>query len=48
MIPGSRYRELTASNLRQSARLKRIHPEPIWTSTRRRPPSPASSTATGC
>ena len=29
MIPGSRYRELTASNLRQSARLKRIHPEPI-------------------
>ena len=26
MIPGSRYRELTASNLRQSARLKRIHP----------------------
>jgi len=29
MIPGSRVRELTASNLRQSARLKRIHPEPI-------------------
>jgi thiosulfate reductase / polysulfide reductase chain A len=29
MIPGSRIRELTASNLRQSARLKRIHPEPI-------------------
>jgi thiosulfate reductase/polysulfide reductase chain A len=29
MIPGSRYRELTASNLRQSARLKKIHPEPI-------------------
>ncbi|MBB3665521.1 anaerobic selenocysteine-containing dehydrogenase [Prauserella sediminis] len=29
MIPGSRVRELTASNLRQSERLKRIHPEPI-------------------
>jgi len=29
MIPGSRFRELTASNLRQSARLKKIHPEPI-------------------
>ena len=29
MIPGSRYRELTASNLRQSARLRKIHPEPI-------------------
>jgi anaerobic selenocysteine-containing dehydrogenase len=29
MIPGSRYRELTASNLRQSARLKKIHPEPL-------------------
>ena len=29
MIPGSRVRELTASTLRQSARLSRIHPEPI-------------------
>lgn len=29
MIPGSRVRELTASNLRQSAKLKRIHPEPL-------------------
>ncbi|MEU3273103.1 molybdopterin-dependent oxidoreductase [Saccharomonospora sp. NPDC006951] len=29
MIPGSRVRELTASNLRQSARLRRIHPEPL-------------------
>jgi thiosulfate reductase / polysulfide reductase chain A len=29
MIPGSRVRELTASNLRQSVKLKRIHPEPI-------------------
>lgn len=29
MIPGSRFRELTASTLRQSARLKRIHPEPV-------------------
>jgi anaerobic selenocysteine-containing dehydrogenase len=29
MIPGSRIRELTASNLRQSARLKKIHPEPV-------------------
>ena len=29
MIPGSRVRELTASNLRQSKRLKRIHPEPV-------------------
>ncbi|EHK82480.1 molybdopterin oxidoreductase [Saccharomonospora azurea SZMC 14600] len=29
MIPGSRVRELTASNLRQSKRLSRIRPEPI-------------------
>lgn len=29
MIPGSRVRELTASNLRQSARLSRLHPEPV-------------------
>ncbi|MER6979552.1 molybdopterin-containing oxidoreductase family protein [Streptomyces carpinensis] len=29
MIPGSRVRELTASNLRQSARLNRLHPEPL-------------------
>lgn len=29
MIPGSRVRELTASNLRQSQKLKRIHPEPL-------------------
>ena len=29
MIPGSRIIELTASNLRQSQRLKRIHPEPL-------------------
>lgn len=29
MIPGSRVRELTASNLRQSARLSRMHPEPV-------------------
>lgn len=29
MIPGSRVRELTASNLRQSQRLRRVHPEPL-------------------
>lgn len=29
MIPGSRVRELTASNLRQSQRLSRIRPEPL-------------------
>jgi anaerobic selenocysteine-containing dehydrogenase len=29
MIPGSRVRELTASNLRQSERLNRIHPNPL-------------------
>lgn len=29
MIPGSRVRELTASNLRQASRLKKIHPEPL-------------------
>jgi anaerobic selenocysteine-containing dehydrogenase len=29
MIPGSRVRELTASALRQTVRLNRIHPEPL-------------------